>query len=193
MVDMIRHPSISADLEEAERLREQDDLEAAIERVAIAFYRFLERHKKRNTLLSGLKWPILSPKPSTYKFGGSPGRSRLDDHSKKMFDNILEQTDALKKAVEPMQDAMVALALGVDYGRYQTFLELTPPVNMMLPKNEERVPRSGLIPTPMYHPRRPHYITPDSYRFCFDFVIEAVTRSQSDAGSLQGSTTLRLG
>lgn len=78
-----------------------------------------------------------------------------------------------------MHDAMVALALDLDYGRYQRFLDLTPPVAMMMPEGEEWSHPSKHVPTPMRHNSRPRYITLDSYRFCFDFVIEAVLRTQA--------------
>ena len=175
MVHLIRHPTIRMDLEEAERLREQDELEEAIGKVAVAFARMLRDYSKQIPLLSGLKWSSLS---LTHR-ANSPSRSRLDDYSKKMFGDILEQIDALRK-VEPMQDAMVALALDLDYGRYRRFLELTPPVVMEKSKDENLSPPYPSLPTPQPNYARPHYVNLDSYRFCFDFVIEAVIRAQAN-------------
>lgn len=187
MVQLVRNPAMRADLEEAKELRKQGDLEGAVSKVAIAFYRLLKSHKERNPLLSGLKWPMMSPTPTGYKLGGPPinfrpsrGEADKDGYARQQIGKILEQTDALKKAVEPMQDAMVAFALGLDYGRYKAFLELTPSVAMMMPKGEELVPPSQFVPTPRWHHARSRYVSPDSYIFCFDFVIEATVRAQAN-------------
>lgn len=141
----------------------------------MAFFRLLERRTGRDKLLSKVRWPS-STSPAAYKFGGSFGRAKLDDYSKKMFGELLEQTDALKKAVEPMQEPMAALALGVSYERYRQFLDLTPEVGMMLPEGEAY---EGPVPTPLWGHGRPRYITPETYRFCFDFVVETALTMQS--------------
>jgi hypothetical protein len=182
MVYLVRHLAIRADLEEAEELREQGDLEGAVGKVAIAFHRLLKSQKERNALLSGLKWPGRSPTPTGYKYAGGPinfrprrGEADKDGYARKKIGQILEQTDALKRAVEPMQDAMVALALGVDYERYRRFLKLTPEVGMRSPNDDIRY---APVPIPMWH-NKPRYATPDMYRFCFDFVIEVAIRAQA--------------
>lgn len=186
MAYLVRHPLLRADLEEAEELHGKGDVEGAVGKVAVAFYRLLDSRKKRNSPLSELRWPVRSPSPAGYSYGGPPinfrpqkGEADKDGYARKKIGEILEQTDALKKAVEPMQDAMVALSLDLDYGRYRRFLELTPPVAMMLPK--DGVATSDLyVPTPLWHHERPRQITSDSYRYCFNFVVEAAVRENAD-------------
>lgn len=174
MVYLVQDPAVRTDLESAEDLYKQGELQEAVGKVAVAFDRLLKSRQKRNPLLSGLKWPTSSPRPTTYKLGGSFGRSALDDYSKKMFGDILDQTDALKRAVEPMHDAMVAFVLGVGYERYQRFLRLTPRVMML-------VPEGAWSPTPTPHWNHvPNYLTPEIYKFCFDFAIDAAIRVQAD-------------
>jgi hypothetical protein len=84
MTYLVRHPTVRAELEEAERLREQGDLQEAVGRLAVAFYRVLDYYHKRNPLVSGLRWPISSPTPTGYKYGGAPinFRSRSGENAK---------------------------------------------------------------------------------------------------------------
>ena len=192
MLYLVDDPAIKTDLEEADRLREQDDLKDAIGKVAVAFHRMLEivesKQERRNRLLSGLEWAFWPLKPSSYKnrkrsgeerfFEPQKGEGDKDGYAREKIGEILEQTDALKKAVEPMHDAMVALALGLDYGHYRRFLDLTPPVGMGEPMGESYHPSTAIF-TPRYHYRRPLYVNLDTYNFCFDFVVETVIRQQA--------------
>ena len=184
MVYLVRHSATRTELEEAEKLREQGDLQAAIGRVAVAFDRMLNHYHKRNPLLSGLRWPMSSPTPMGYKYGGPPinfrprkGEADKDGYARKKIGEVLEQTEALKRAVTPMRDAMVAVALDVDYKRYQRFLALTPEVKMM---NRTDDLWAEPVPTPIYRYASQQYVDEDAYRFCFDFVIEAVLRTQAN-------------
>lgn len=193
MVYLVGHPSVRSDLEEAERLRAAGDLENAIGRLATAFYRLLESQKTRNPLLAGLKWPNSTPTASGYKYGGPPinfrprrSESDKDGYARKKIGQILEQTEALKKAVEPMGDVVVAMALNLDYTRYRRFLEITPEVAMLRPRNTDIT--YAVAPTPLWRDRHPPHINLDSYHFCFDFVIEAAIRAQENspyAGNLR--------
>jgi hypothetical protein len=182
MVYLVNPPAVRADLEEAEELRKQGDLVDAVGKVAIAFDRLLKSYQERDPLLSGLRWPRMSPTPTGYKAGGPPlnfrpkrGEADKDGYARKKIGEILEQTDALKRAVEPMRDAIVALALGVDYERYRRFLKLTPEVGM---RSLEGDIRYAPVPTALWH-GKPRNASPDIYRFCFDFVIEVAIRAQA--------------
>lgn len=184
MVYLVRHPDIRAKLEDAEDLHEQHELGSAVGQLALAFDRMVGHYHRRNPLLSGLKWPRLYPNPRGYKLEGRSGsfKSRTgenakDEYARKKIGDILEQTDALKRAVAPMQDAMVAVALDIDYKRFRRFLALTPEVKMM---NKADDPRAEPVPTPIYHYESQWTADEDSYRFCFDFVIEAVLRAQAN-------------
>ncbi len=125
---------------------------------------------------------MMSPTPAGYKNGGPvlsrsrSGENDKDGYARKKIGEILEQTDALKKAVNPMRDAMVAVALDVDYKRYQRFLELTPEVKVM---NAPDDPWAKPVPTPLYRFDWQRYADEGSYRFCFDFVVEAILRAQT--------------
>lgn len=183
MVDLVRDRTIKGVLEEAEELCEQGDFQGAVGRVAVAFYLLLGHYQRQDLLLPNLKWPNRTSTPAGYKYGGPPinfrsrrGEADKDGYARKKIGEVLEQTDALKKAMEPMQDAMVALALDVEYKQYRRFLDLTPPVGMM---NRTEDLWAAPVPTPLYHPHRPQYVDEYSYQFCFDFVIEAILHAQA--------------
>lgn len=77
MVYLVRHLLIKTDLEEAEELRNEGDLEGAISKLAVAFYRVLEDYKERNPLFRGLKWPTRSSSLRGSRSGGPVVSSRF--------------------------------------------------------------------------------------------------------------------
>lgn len=151
MVDLVHCAEARGSLMEASTLKEEGNLEEAVNIVAIAFSQLIDDYENRKRSTFGR---------SPFFFGESLTFAK--SFSLRLKGDFAHSYDKVVKSVEAMQEAMKILSLGIEYRRYVKFRELAPSVYTTV----DGTRHIGGI-------RRAHPLTAEEYQYCFDFVIES--------------------
>jgi hypothetical protein len=156
MTNFVQYIPARDNLNQATEFMDKGELENALARIAIAFASIIDDYENRKTSKYG---------KSPFFFGTS--FTFLDSFFMKISDNKMKEfVDKVKDSIEPMQEAMKILTLGLDYRRYTKFRLLAPRVL----KSFNGYNLSSF--------NRERSLTVEECRFCHDFVIESAIRVQ---------------
>lgn len=155
LIEFVRPDAAQARIKSAIQHMSSDQLDPALDDVAIAFDHMLYDYEERKRGAF---------RRSPFFFGRDLAFQNSFFMGLHEFDNRMAQfVDRVKDSIESMQSAIKVLALGLDYRRYSKFMLHTPNVGRM-PSGEYQV-----------RPKWPQPATPptkDDVQFCIDFVVE---------------------
>ena len=156
LVELVNCENVKKDLIKAEELLKTNNLNEALNTVAIAFVKLIDDYEGRKTDKWGYSPFSLGTAISNFDFDlGESGRS------------IKESIDALKEAIK-------IIGFGIDFKRYGMFKYLTPHVYQYV---------GGRYEVSSINEDASKTMTADKIRFCIDFVIEsALTLQEFDYG-----------
>ncbi len=167
LVDLVSCELARMRLKVASEKLATDDTAAAMVAIATAFGQLTDDYEKRASTRYG-KSPFSFGE--SFDFDSSFSRGRQQDPFAAQGQAQFE--DKLMSAVVALQNAMKAFALGLDYRRHATFQRLTPVIRRMWGGRYTAAIGQGLADSPTWPP------SPESCRFCFDFVIDVALRLQ---------------
>jgi len=160
LVELVQCENVKSNLKNAEELLKENNIEEALDKVALAFAQLIDDYEGRKIGLYG-KSPFFFGKPMTFLNSLFMGINRVtgSDFERKLAEFI----DKVKESIESLQKAVKIISLGIDYRRYVKFQLLTPLV----------VRTAG-----GYHIQRVQWgskgkPTVEDVQFCVDFVIES--------------------
>jgi len=163
LIALVKNEKTRNYLQESENLLKEGKIEDALDKVALAFAVMIDDYESRKRDEYG-RSPFffgegISPPPFPFPSMGD-----------------------VMRAIEPLQDAVKILSLGLDYRRYARFRLLTP-VILKIPGGKYHIQRikhgSGRAPTA------------EDVQFCIDFVIEsAIVLQEFDVQIEKGTTSI---
>lgn len=158
LIDFVQPEKARMNLNEAQKLCSDGELEEAINKVAIAFEQMLDDYEERKRSRFGQS-PFFIGEDLTWKdsFGLRLGGSEIED-------KISEFVDAVKESLEAMQNTIKILALGIDYKKYSRFKLLMPLVHKVL-SGDYHLVRNNWYPS--------IDASEKDVEFCINFIIES--------------------
>ena len=113
LADLVNHELVRNNLKEAQQLLSKNDVEAANNKVAIAFFILIDHFEKEESKYYG------SPLNSGY-YSGCTVPSEFDDVESAM--------DDLSYEIDDVRESLKIIAMGIDYYQHQKFIKNTPRV-----------------------------------------------------------------
>jgi hypothetical protein len=178
MSNLVTCVGARTDLDEATRLMQEGNALGALDKIALAFTRLVDEY-------TGPDWfrstPLLRFSAfSQYEFAlpllfGAPPRGEGQQDPA-----VRDFIDKAKRSFQAIDQALIILALGLDYPRYVRFRALTPSVSQPLFSPEATYtvgPRHSTVPP-----------SPGDCRFCYEFVIASALRVQQLDSVLRNGT-----
>jgi hypothetical protein len=159
MTDLVQYAPARISLNEATTLREQGKFGEALIKIAIAFDQIIRDYKSRKESRYG-RPPFFFGKSLEYYSSLTMG---ITDKKMKEF------VDIVKSSIEPMQEAMEIMSLGLDYRRYVNF-------RLLVPRLDKIQSADGGITYLTAPPSQNH--TEEQCHYCYDFVIDSAIRIQ---------------
>lgn len=167
LVDLVACEEARTSLQAASDALMSGQIEEAMVSVARAFAQLVDDYESR-VHACYKRSPFFFGESFTFDSSFFRDRHRDPFASRKQA----EFEDKLMNAVVALQDAMKAVALGLDYRRYAKFKLLTPTVLRMYGGEYQTQVVQGLVGSITWPP------SVEACRFCFDFVIDAAIRLQ---------------
>jgi len=170
LIELVQCEEIKNNLEESERLLEENKIEESLDKVAISFTQLIDDYESRKRGRFG-RSPFFFGESLTFLSSFHMGIDRSQERKLANF------VDKIKESVEALQVAVKILSLGVDYRRYVKFRLLTPHIDRALAGNylisrgnwgEKGVP------------------SVEDVQFCIDFVIESAVILQEFDFNIEG-------
>lgn len=170
LIELVQCEETKNNLKESMQLLEQNKIEEALDKVALAFAQLIDDYESKKRGQFG-RSPFFFGESLTFlnSFFMGINRSQVG----KLADFI----DKVKESVEALQNAVKILSLGIDYRRYVKFRLFTPSILRTIDGT--------------YHIQRTRYgskgiPTVEDVQFCIDFVIESSVTLQEFDFSIEG-------